>query len=377
MKKVAVLFGGKSCEREISVLTGVFVANVLSRSGFEPIPVYFHSDLKAYSAPEFARVEAFKDFEPEKYSRVLFEGGSLYKYNEKRGRLKFLAKVDVAINCCHGGWGEGGGVSALMEQNNVPLASPTLAPSGVFLDKSLTKILSKGLEIPTLPYLRVSECDYLKRGAFLVKNIGVRLGYPVVVKPNSLGSSIGITLATTEEEAKKALELAFRLDEVAIVEKYLEGKSDVNCAAYCVDCEIVVSEPEIASSGEGVYTFSDKYLKDKGLLSGSGESEDGGMDEETVKKIKRYTKTLYKKSGSTGVLRVDYLVRGKEVYLSEVNSVPGSLAYYLFCERLTDARAFFTDLLTEALSKSEKEEKTLLETGVLNTVRIGGKRSKR
>jgi len=126
-----------------------------------------------------------------------------------------------------------------------------------------------------------------------------------------------------------------------------------------------------------VYTFSDKYLKDKGLLSGSGESEDGGMDEETVKKIKRYTKTLYKKSGSTGVLRVDYLVRGKEVYLSEVNSVPGSLAYYLFCERLTDARAFFTDLLTEALSKSEKEEKTLLETGVLNTVRIGGKRSKR
>ena len=372
MIKVAVLFGGKSCEREISILTGVFAYNLIDRTKYSPLPVYFHSDGKAYSSPEMADVEKFKNFDAENFPRVIFDEGKLYKICDKRKKLKLIAKIDVALNCCHGGWGEGGGTSALMDFNGIDFASPPLAPSSVFLDKTLSKFLLKGLNIPTLDGVRVTESDYKRRGKFLLKNIGARLGYPVVVKPARLGSSIGITLAKTEEEAEKALETAFALDDKALIEKYLDEKYDVNCAAYSRGGEIIVSEPEIAASGDGLYSFADKYLKESGLLCGKrGRGE--VLDEETAQKIKAYTKTLYRKTDLFGVVRVDYLVKGKEVYLSEVNTVPGSLAYYLFCERLTDARAFFGDLIEETLTKKGKE-KLLVETGALSSVSHGGKK---
>ncbi|MBQ7369524.1 MAG: ATP-grasp domain-containing protein [Clostridia bacterium] len=373
MKKIAVIFGGRSCEREISVLTGVFALNALDRLKYEPVPVYVHADGELYSSPDMTNLEVFKLGTVEKFKRVIFDSGTLYTTDKKKKRLKPIGKIDGALNCCHGGWGEGGGVSALMEMNGIPLASPPISASGVFLDKALTKIFVKGLQIPTLDFTCVQESDYQKRGRFLLKNIQSRLGYPVVIKPAKLGSSIGITVARTEAETAQGLSLAFRLDDKAIIEKYLEGKSDVNCAVYFRQGEIVVSEPEIACSEDGVYSFEDKYLSNR-----RGNEKDGGqvreLDEETSQRIKAYTKTLYKKSGLFGVARMDFLVRDKEVYLSEVNTVPGSLAYYLFCERLTESRAFFSDLLEEAFVRAKKREKELPETGILSTVKLGGKR---
>ena len=376
MKKIAVFFGGKSCEREISILTGVFVLNLLDREKYEPIPVYLHSDGNWYSSPEMFDVESFKKPKIESYNRLSLVGNELFTFSKKIKRqttLKSFAKLDCGLNCCHGGLGEGGGVSALSALNDLPFASPPMTPSGVFLDKAFSKIVLNGLNIPTLDYMRVNEQDYAKRGQFLLKNIRYRLGYPVVVKPARLGSSIGITAAKSEDELKSALELAFSLDDKVIIEKFLEDKSDVNCAAYLLNGEIVVSEPEIAASGKDVYSFSDKYLQGGGLLRGK-QGKSGGLDKETTHIIKAFTKTLYRKCDLFGVVRVDYLVKDKEVYLSEVNTVPGSLAYYLFCERLTDARAFFTDLIEEALTVARAPSKVLVETGILTTVRRGGKK---
>lgn len=372
MRKIAVIFGGKSCEREISVLTGVFALNVLDKMKFEGVPVYIHSDGETYTSPEMTGLDCFKAGGTEGFKRVIFDGGTLYETDKKKKRLKRIGVIDGALNCCHGGWGEGGGVSALMEINKIPLASPPIPASGVFLDKALTKTFVKGLGIPTLDFVCVQERDYRKRGKFLLKNIQSRLGYPVVIKPAKLGSSIGITLARTEEETARGLELAFRLDDKAIIEKYLDGKLDVNCAGYLRQGEIIVSEPEIASSGDGLYGFEEKYLSNRGnLAERAGQVRE--LDEDVAKKIKAYTKTLYKKSGLFGVARVDFLTRGKEVYVSEVNTVPGSLAYYLFCERLTEARTFFSDLLEEAFVQAKKREKELPETGILNTVKSGRK----
>ena len=374
MKKVAVFFGGKSCEREISVLTGVFVLNLLDREKFTPIPVYQHSDGKFYTSPTMFDVDTFKQIQTEDFEQVVFLGDELFKIikkGKKQTALKRIEKIDAGLNCCHGGLGEGGGVSALTALFDIPFASPPLTPSGVFLDKAFTKLVLKGLNIPTLDYVRVVEQDYLRRGKFLLKNIRIRLGYPVVVKPARLGSSIGISIAKTEEELECALSLAFELDDRVIIEKFLDGKSDVNCAAYLLKGEIVVSEPEVATNGKELYSFSDKYLKSNGLLNGK-RGKGWQLDQEVTQKIKAYTKTLYRKCDLFGVVRVDYLVKDTEVYLSEVNTVPGSLAYYLFCEKLTDARAFFTDLIEESLCQAKP--KSIPETGILNTVRRGRKK---
>ena len=359
MRKVAVVFGGRSCENEISVLTGVFALNVLDRAAYQLLPIYVHTDGGFYTSPKMFSVDAFRENGAKKFQPIFFNKGTVYALNEKKGRVKPLFQPDVILNCCHGGIGEGGGVSALAEWNKIPLASPDIAPSAIFMDKCLTKVVLRGLNIPIVDYIRVNETDYRKRGAFLLKRIENRLKYPVIIKPAHLGSSIGISLAGNEREAKIAIDNAFQLDGRILIEKYLPDKIDVNCAAYSLNGEIFVSEPECAFGG-GVYSFEEKYVKRRA----DGRRGKGGMERnqqgmyalkgELREKIRAYTRTVYKRMDFKGVVRMDFLVSGDMAYLCEVNTVPGSLAYYLFCERVTDARSFFSALIEDALQNSEK-----------------------
>ena len=382
MRKVAVFFGGKSCENEISILTGVMVLNLIDKSKYTIFPVYIDTEGGMYTSSSMFDVQIFRDGNRKNFQRIFFNEGTMYALNGFKKRIKPLAKIDVALNCCHGGLGEGGGVAAMMEWNGIPLASPDMASSSVFMDKYLTKLIMQSLNVPTVDYIRVNETDYRKRAAFLLKRIEPRLKYPVVIKPARLGSSIGITLAKDEEEVKEGLEAAFALDERVIIEKYLPNKQDVNCAAYMHKGEIYVSEPE-AAFGSGIYSFEEKYIKkevdragsmciNKGSILQNG----GGMvelNDYLRDKIRAYTKTIYKRMHLHGVVRMDFLVNEDAVYLCEVNTVPGSLAYYLFCERLTDARAFLGDILEEAMLIYQTTQKKILSTGILKTVQKIGK----
>ena len=379
MRKVAVFFGGKSCENEISVLTGVFVMNLLDKEKYSVLPVYIHTDGGIYTSPKMLNLDTFKEKRYSSFERIFFDGGIVYALNGAKRRIKRLGKIDVALNCCHGGLGEGGGVSALMEWNDIPLASPDLTASGVFMDKYTTKLVMRALNVPTVDYIRVNEKDYEKRGAFLLKSIESRLKYPVVVKPSHLGSSIGISIAKDEGEAKQAIESAFVLDDRVIIEKYLENKQDVNCAAYSLNGEIFVSEAEQAF-GEGLYSFEEKYVKRKrdGESGANGANYEkgqgrGALSGELREKIRSYTRTVYKRMDLRGVARMDFLVSNGKVYLCEVNTVPGSLAYYLFCERIVDAKNFFSDLLEDALRQANEGGKKLVTTGILRSVRGQGK----
>nr|MBR6778426.1 hypothetical protein [Clostridia bacterium] len=371
MRKAAVFFGGKSCENEISVLTGIFVLNLIDGEKFSPFPIYIHTDGGMYTSPTMTNLNVFKEKRVSEFERIFIDGGTVYALNAKKRRVKRLAKIDVAINCCHGGLGEGGGVSALAEWNNIPLASPDLTSSGVFMDKSTTKLIARALNVPTVDYIRVNEKDYEKRGAFLLKSVESRLKYPVVIKPAHLGSSIGITLAKNEREVKEALAFAFTLDNRVIIEKYLKEKQDVNCAAYALGGEIVISEPELAF-GEGIYSFEDKYIRRSADHGTPMTAKSGGrvaLSGEIREKIRAYTRTVYKRMNLQGAVRMDFLVSEGKAYLCEVNTVPGSLAYYLFCDRIVEAKNFFTDLLEDAIRRGAEGEKKLITTGILRSVR--------
>lgn len=364
MRNVAVFFGGDSSENEISILTGVFILSLLRNGKYNVFPIYLHTDGGLYSSNKMFDLQTFKKKEFTQFSRVFLDGGVLYAF-KKGEKIKRLSKIDVGLNCCHGGLGEGGGISALAQLNGIPFASPDVTSSSVFMDKILTKTMMQGLGVPTVDYIRVNEKDYKKRGAFLIRSIEMRLKYPVVIKPAHLGSSIGITVARTEEEAKQGLDLAFELDDGALIEKYLENKKDINCGACTLGGEIYVSEPEYAF-GDGFYSFEEKYIK----RQTDGIGKYGGIKSERVKgeirsKIRAYTKTVYKKMNMQGVVRMDFLLQDDKVYLCEVNTVPGSLAYYLFCERLIDAKNFVCDLIDEALSTKQEAKKKIV-TGILN-----------
>ena len=167
MRKVAVFFGGRSCEREISILTGVFVLNLLEGGEYVPIPVYIHTDGGMYTSQKLKELKTFEKFQTSACKRIFFDGRTMYELNTRKSKIKRLEKIDVGLNCCHGGLGEGGGLSAIMAWNEIPFASPELTASGVFMDKSMTKLIMRALNVPTVDFIRVNEGDYEKRGAFL------------------------------------------------------------------------------------------------------------------------------------------------------------------------------------------------------------------
>ncbi len=355
-KTVGVFFGGRSNEREISVITGMLAVNLLRRV-YRVVPVYLLPE-GGMATGKFASPKDFSAHSAVRKIPVRLEGKRLVR---RSGRT--FAVLDCALNCCHGGMGEDGTLSALFRFHGLPSASPDTPMSAIFMDKTLSKLMAKGLGIPTLPAISVSEREWLVRDVVLAR---VReLGYPVVVKPARLGSSIGIRVAADETDLCDALSLAFRLDGSVLIERYLAGKRDINCAACRRDGRTVLSPLEEVFSDENILTFSEKYEpRDR-----SSEMP-ARIPEETAQRIAEMTRLLYETFGGRGVVRADFLVSGGEVYFNELNTVPGSLACYLFGRGLKGSRDFLFSLIEEAAVPETPRE--VLETGILESDLFSG-----
>ena len=195
--------------------------------------------------------------------------------------------------------------------------------------------------------------------------------YPLIVKPSSLGSSIGIQKVLNESELKEALGCAFIYDSSAIVEKYLEPRREINCAVYRAGDRVIVSECEEAVTSGDILSFEDKY-------QGGGRSViPADISAEDSEYIRRTTRTVYEKLNMRGIVRFDYII-SDEIYLSEINTVPGSLAYYLFAKKFKDFFKVLDGVITQAERDFARSHKQLLTTGILknipeNTAKIGRK----
>ena len=342
MPTVGVFFGGRSSESEVSVITGLLACNLLRSGRDRVVPVY----LPPEGGMVTGRLRAVEDvLARKKLVRVRLAGKTLVR--EGSGRA--AARLDAALNCCHGGMGEDGTLAALFAWNGLPSASPALAESAVFMDKWLTKIAARGLSLPVAP---------------------AAVGYPLVVKPVRLGSSIGVSVVRAKEELSAALALAFSLDRAALLERYFPQKRDVNCAAAYLDGEVRLSPPEEVFSAGDVLSYREKYEE------GRGGKCPADLPAEIAERIREMTRTLYTAFGMRGVVRADFLVVGDEVYFNELNMVPGSLAGYLFGGSLIEVRGFLEALVAEALRPVR--EKRIVTTGILSRgVFSGGKSCKR
>lgn len=364
-KNVAVLFGGISCENEISVITGVMAANLLDASRYAVYPVYIAQDGEWYTGRQLLDTAAYAGSRA-KWPRALLAGGVLY---ERRGKkLRPLCKLDCALNCCHGARGEDGAVAGILDLNRIPCASPGIAPSAVCMDKCLTKLVARALNIPALPWLRIAEDDFRKRGAFAVRCIEERLGYPVIVKPARQGSSIGVAVAEDRARLQLAIRAGFAYDTVLLAEKYLADRREINCAAYRRGEEIVLSPCEEPKTAHKFLTFADKYAEN---AKGARSEFPAKLAKETAARVQGYTKLLYRRLGMVGVVRADFLIGGGEVYFNEMNTVPGALAWYLFSEKLADFGGVLTALVEQGIcfERARAEKKLLSGCGVLRAAR--------
>lgn len=349
----AVVFGGVSNENEISVITGVMACNVMEWGGEEIIPVYISADGKFYAGKELARIETYRQKGYQRSLSAIIADGGIYLLNARKKIKKFI-KTDCVLNCCHGGYGEGGGLWGVCAAAGIPFAGAGIFESAAFMDKYLTKKVVESLGVKTLPYVYVRQGESYPDG----------IAFPAIVKPASLGSSIGVKRVGCAEELKEALDCAFIYDSGAIIEKFAENRREINCAAYYADGKLCVSECEEAITDGEILSFEDKY-------QGGGRSViPADIPESLSNKIRSVTRSVCQTLNVRGIVRFDFILSG-DIYLSEINTVPGSLAYYLFAKNFREFYAVLRALVTQAQRDFELSRKTILATGILNNIPAG------
>lgn len=347
MKNVLVFFGGKSCEHDVSVLTGVMTANCLDGEGYNSVPVYVGKNGKWYGGEELKNLGVYDG--KRTFREVTLLPSDNFLYEIKKGKLKKREKIDCAINCMHGLNGEDGSLAGALKLASVPLASPDIFSSAVSMDKYFTKIALAGIRAPYVPYVKLNRENYYKNKAF-AKKLVARLGSPIIIKPANLGSSIGITVVKTDDKFEEAVELAFRYDDKVVAEKALTDFREINCACYKLGNRYIVSPCEEPVTKHDVLTFDEKYV------TPAEKKFPAEIDKKLSDKIRDLTAYVYRKLEFSGIIRIDFLLDGNDVYVNEINSVPGSLAYYLFVENTDEFGKILHDLVENAIKKHEYYE---------------------
>lgn len=348
MRDILVVFGGKSCEHDVSVITGVLTLNSLDKTAFNGVPIYITETGEWLTGGELKNVSFYKQKNFSKLKRVTFVSGSDKLFEIKRGKLKPISSPYSVINCLHGLNGEDGTLAGYIKLVGLPLVSPGIFQSAFTIDKQFTKIVLSGLKIKTLNYLSITREEYYKNPKGVFEKVESQIGYPVIIKPANLGSSIGIGVASDNLEFEKALKTSFLYDEKTIVEPRLENPVELNCSAYKFFNETVVSQIEKPLKSSEILSFADKYYGFKG--GENGREFPAEIDKKLAQKVQAITRKIYEELSFSGVIRIDFLFDGKNLFVNEINSVPGSLAYYLHGDLSN-----FTKNLSAMIAGSVKE----------------------
>ena len=361
MQNIAVFYGGKSVEHDISVITAVQTMQNLNRQKYNIIPVYQTKNCEFVCLKDYLSLKAYTN-KLNNFKKVVFNFGK--GTITLKGLISKTLKIDCAINCCHGNSGEDGTITAICNLCNIPLTSCSILASSICMDKIIMKDIFVANNIPCVDYVGLTKYEYNQNPDRCIKQITKKLGFPIIVKPSNLGSSIGIEKANNTEELEYALDVAFTYDTRVIAEKCLEDFKEVNISALGnYECEL--SEIEQPVNWQDFLNFEDKYISsgtNKKILNPK-------LDKNVKKQLHSLAKTIFKVFDLSGVIRIDFMVKENSVYVNEINTVPGSLAFYLWKPKDID---FFEliDRLIE-LAKQKHKENSLnnytYKTDILNT----------
>lgn len=355
MRDVIVLFGGVSVEHDVSILTGITAVNSLDKKKYNAIPVYISRDGRFFTGKRLLDLDYYKKLSLKEMMEVCFIAPSPVLYKKGIKKVKKICDVYACVNCLHGGMGEDGSLAGFMNALNIPLTSSNVLASTVAMDKYFTKTVLKSLKVKHLPAILISSVfDFHKHEEDIT--------YPIIIKPNLLGSSIGISRADNREQAVRAILEALKYGEKAIIEPCLTDFIELNCASYVdYNGKIIVSEVEKPIRKSEVLDFDDKYK--------CGEREfPAKVSNSIITKIKAITKKVYQSLNMNGPVRIDFLVKQNEIYLNEINSVPGSLAYYLFTSTFSEFSEILSNVIEQTVKTANKRASEIktFDSGILN-----------
>lgn len=342
MLKVAVMFGGKSVEHEVSIITGLQVIENMNKEKYEPIPVYVGRDGRWYTGKDLLDISNYKDIPSllKKCEQVVLPPvpglNKLYYYPFRK---KFMSKeydyidVDVIFPAFHGTHGEDGTMQGLFQLANIPYVGSGVVGSATGMDKVIMKDIFKANNLPIVNYLWFLRKEYEKNKEAMLDLIESKLKYPMFVKPANLGSSIGISKAKNRDELFDAIEIAIYYDRKIIVEEAVKDPMEVNCSVMGIDKDLGVSLCEMPVPWEEFLSYQDKYMrKEKGGKGSTTRQIPAPIPEEKTKEIQELAKKVFQILDCSGLARIDFLLEKEtmKVYVNEINTIPGSFAFYLW-----------------------------------------------
>lgn len=358
--RVGVIFGSRSVEHDVSIVTARQVMAALDRAKYEVVPVYLTEE-GTWLVGEALATAPLADFKrraprlpgvveaallPDPYRRDLVARGGQRLLGLGRASLP---PIDVAFPCVHGTNGEDGTLQGLFELANLPYVGAGVTGAAVGMDKIVMKAVFRDAGIPVVESCWFTSSDWRRDSDAVLDRLERALPYPMYVKPANLGSSVGITRAEDRNGLEYAIEVAIRYDRRILVEQGLTDIIEVNCAVLGND-DPQPSVCEQPARWQDLLSFEDKYLaggKAKGM-SGARRQIPAPIGDALTREVQQLAVAAFKAIDCAGIARVDTMVRLADgrVWVNEINTMPGSLAFYLWeptglsfsalCDRLID-----------------------------------------
>jgi len=338
-KKIAIVFGAQSFEHEISIVSSITMKKVLKS---ELIYIFVDKNREFYHIPtDTIKSNLFSSGDYKKCDKLQITNNTF----TKKGLFKTTnLEFDVVLNLTHGGDGEDGVIAGMFKFFNIPFIGPRVEACVLSCNKFLTKSYSASLNVKTLDYQYFTKNDEVVIDTF-----------PVIIKPVRLGSSIGVSIVKSNEELDYALDVAFEFDDEIIVEPFINGIKEYNLAGTKINGKFVfsiVEEPE----KEEFLDFEKKYLD----FNRSEVVSKADISDELVQKLQESFEKIYNITFEGSIIRCDFFVLDNEVYLNEINSIPGSMANYLFDD--------FSSILENLSNSLPKDKKIQINYDYVNTI---------
>lgn len=381
--KVGWFFGGRSVEHDISVITALQAYENLDKDKYEVIPVYVSKQGQFYSDPRLLDIKNYKNIDQFLLSLTKVLPGT--KNNQKglvsTGMMPKVQKLDIAFPIFHGSFGEDGCIQGLFEIYQLPYVGLNVTSSALCMDKILQKSIYQTLGLDLAKYTWFLRNEWLDDSKKVLSKIQKELKFPVFVKPATVGSSIGISKATNEDELAFKIEIASTYSDKILIEESLEDCIEVNCSALGYGTEIEVSVCEQPVKSKELLSFADKYQTGGKGSKGSGMASlsriiPAPINDKLTKRIQQITEQVFRTIDGCGVIRIDFFVdpQKEKIYINEINSPPGSLAFYLWEKSGLSYKMLLDKLIELGLKRYESQKKTqfTFESSVLSTVSLGG-----
>ncbi len=363
--KLGVIFGGESVEHEVSIISALQAIEHLDKDKYEIMPIYITKNKEWFYGPYLTNLEIYKDIDlvkryakrvilTKKDNRFILQATGLFK--------KEVAEIDLMFPIVHGTHVEDGTLQGYLETVGVPYVGSSVYASAVGQDKVFMKQILEAEKIPLPAYRWCFDVDYDNNHDDMIAKFK-ELKLPLFVKPSKLGSSVGITKVNDYKDLDEALREAFQYDNKVVVEEGVSNLKEANISVLGNHEYQELSEIEEVISSNDFLTYSDKYLQggkkgkmvsNKGMAS-SLRNIPADLDRDIKEEIRRQAKLIFRALNTEGVCRIDFLVddKNKKVYTNEINTIPGSLSFYLW----EPAHKKYSDLLDELINMAIKSYK--------------------